>query len=193
MNETLGREQLAAYGRLLWDRRLVTGTSGNVSVRLDGGGILITPSACSLASLVPRDLVAIDATGVPADPVQRPSSEFPLHLAAYRARPDIACVMHTHPTTIVVWSKTGRVFPRDTVGAAETLRSIAWTPYRKNGTPELAEICAEQFAAGFDVAIMERHGLTVISPTLEDAFMQTDLAEEAARIAYFGALLEGRA
>ena len=50
---------------------------------------------------------------------------------------------------------------------------------------------AEQFAAGVDVVMMERHGLSVVSPNLDDAFLQTDLAEEAARIAYYWHVLEG--
>jgi L-fuculose-phosphate aldolase len=155
------------------------------------GTLLVTPSARSIGDLAPGDLVALDPDGAPRDASARPTSELPLHLAAYRARSDIACVVHTHPTMCVVWSKTGAIFPRDTVGASETLRPCAWTPYYRNGSDELAHVCAEQFAQGVDVVMMERHGLSVVSADLEDAFLQTDLAEEAARIAYYWHLLEG--
>ena len=150
----------------------------------------MTPSGRSLGDLDARDLVALEPDGTPrAGGI--PTSELPLHLAAYRARPEIACVLHTHPTMCVVWSKNGAIFPRDTVGASETLRSAAWTPYHPNGTLELAEVCAAAFAAGVDVVLMERHGLSVVSTDLDDAFLQTDLAEEAARIAYYSQLLAG--
>jgi L-fuculose-phosphate aldolase len=154
-------------------------------MRIHGGDIVVTPSQRSLANLEPDELVLVDPRGVPHNAAQRPTSELPLHLAAYRVRPDIACVMHTHPTMTVVYSKTGALFPRDTVGAGETLGATAWTPYRKNGTQELAEVCAAEFERGIDVVVMERHGLSVVASTLEVAFMQTDLAEEASRIAYF--------
>jgi L-fuculose-phosphate aldolase len=154
------------------------------------GTVLVTPSARSIGQLRPQDIVALNADGSPRAG-GTPTSELPLHLAAYRARPDIACVVHTHPTMCVVWSKTGRIFPRDTVGASETLRNCAWTPYFRNGSEELANVCAEQFAQGVDVVLMERHGLSVVSADLDDAFLQTDLAEEAARIAYYWSLLEG--
>ena len=154
------------------------------------GTVLITPSAQSVGDLRPEDIVALDADGSPRER-GTPSSELPLHLAAYRVRPDIACVVHTHPTMCVVWSKTGAIFPRDTVGASETLRDCAWTPYFRNGSEELAAACAEQFAHGIDIVLMERHGLSVVSRDLEDAFLQTDLAEEAARIAYYWSVLEG--
>ena len=185
MDEARAREAIVRYGQRLWDRRLVTGTSGNISVLLDDGDIVATPSARSLGGLEPRELVRVDQKGTARDPAQRPTSELPLHLAAYRERPQVRCVVHTHPTFCVVWSRTGSVFPRDTVGARESLGSLAWTPFRPNGSSELAELCALEFARGIDTVIMERHGLSSIAEHLEDAFMQTDLAEEAARIAYF--------
>jgi L-fuculose-phosphate aldolase len=193
VNEAQARAALALYGRRLWKRRLVTGSSGNLSVRLKNGRFLVTPSGRSLRDLRPGDLVAVDAAGAPLEPGERPTSELPLHLAAYRVRPDVLCVMHTHPTMCVVWSKTGSIFPRDTVGASETLRNCAWTPFYKNGTQALAEVCARVLESGTDIVMMERHGLSVVSTTLEDAFVQTDLAEEAARIAYYSLLLEKRA
>lgn len=154
--------------------------------------MLVTPSGRSLRDLRPEDLVLLAPDGTPVKSGARPTSELPLHLAAYRARRDIACVMHTHPTMCVVWSKTGTIFPRDTVGASETLRDCAWTPFYKNGTQELATVCAQAFESGTDVVMMERHGLSVVGTTLEDAFVQTDLAEEAARIAYYSRFLELR-
>jgi len=154
------------------------------------GTVLVTPSAQSIGDLRPEDIVALGADGLPREGGV-PTSELPLHLAAYRVRSDITCVAHTHPTMCVVWSKTGALFPRDTVGASETLRRCAWTPYFRNGSEELASVCAEQFAQGVDVVLMERHGLSVVSQNLDDAFLQTDLAEEAARIAYYWSVLEG--
>lgn len=154
-----------------------------MSLRLGDGDLLVTPSSRSLGTIETGDLVRTDSQGVPREGQGRPTSELPLHLAAYRTRPEIACVVHTHPTSCVVWSKTGGVFPRDTVGASESLRDVAWTPYEKNGTQALADICAAAFARGADIVLMERHGVSVVSTDLEDAFMQTDLAEEAARIA----------
>ncbi len=189
MIDAHARAEIVLWSARLWERRLVTGTSGNLSIRLDDGDLLVTPSQRSLAYLTPDDIVRVDPLGRPRDASQRPTSELPLHLAAYRVRPDVRCVVHTHPTMSVVWSKTGALFPRDTVGASETLGTCAWTPYRKNGTQELAQLCAAEFARGITVVDMERHGLSAIATTLEEAFMQTDLAEEAARIAYYGAML----
>ena len=189
MSEYAARLELIQYAQLLWDRRLTSGSSGNLSLRLDHGDLLVTPTSRSFSHLRAEDLVRVAPDGAPRTHGQRPTSELPLHLAVYKVRPDIKCVVHTHPTFSVVWSKKGELFPRDTVGAMESLGTCAWTPYRKNGTQELADLCAAEFAAGVNVVVMERHGLTAVGPSLEEAFVQSDLAEEAARIAYYSALL----
>lgn len=189
MSEAQSREQVAHYCALLWERRLVTGTSGNVSMRLEDGDLIVTPTLASLRALQPGDLVRTDASGVPRDPARRPTSEVPLHVAAYAVRPDIRTVIHTHPTFCVVWTKTGRIFERDTVGARETLGPVAWTPYRPPGSQDLADVTAAEFGRGVDVVLMERHGVSALGETLEQAFVNTDLAEEAARIAFFSMLL----
>jgi L-fuculose-phosphate aldolase len=185
LSEHDARAALVDYGKRLWERRLVSGTSGNLSVKLDDGDLLVTPSASSVGTLKPADLVRVDGSGHPRDPGQRPTSELPLHLAAYRVRREIDCVMHTHPTFCVVWSRRG-LFPQDTVGARETLGPVLWTPFFPNGSQELADVCAQALESGVDTILMERHGLTTVARTLEVAFDLTDLAEEAARVGYFG-------
>jgi len=189
-NDSRARAEIVRYGRLLWDRRLVAGSSGNLSLRLDDGDILVTPSGISLRDIADAQIVRVDPSGTPRDPRQHPTTELPLHIAAYSARPDAGCVVHTHPTFCVVWSKVGSIFPRDTVGARETLGPVAWTAYRDPGTRELADLCAAEFARGFDTVVMERHGVSTVAQTLERAFVLTDLAEEAARIAYFSRLAD---
>lgn len=185
LTEEQAREQIVSYCSLLWDRRLVTGTSGNVSVRLADGDLIVTPTQRSLRLLLAGELVRTDGRGNPRAGQGTPTSELPLHIAAYAARSDISVVVHTHPTFCVVWSMTGKIFPRDTVGARETLGEVAWASYAAAGSEELARITATEFARGIDTVLMERHGVSAVGIDLESAFVLTDLAEEAARIALF--------
>src|SRR5579864_7622163 len=110
MDEAAARVSIVRVAALLWERGLVAGTSGNVSVRLDADSILATPTGRSLRDLHAEDLVVVDRAGISTDPLRSATSELPLHLAAYRVRSDIACVVHTHPTYCTAWSKTGRLF-----------------------------------------------------------------------------------
>lgn len=192
MNESAARSAVAHYCRLLWERRLVTGTSGNVSVRLDDGRVLVTPTQISLRSVDESSLVLVDGQGQMPDSGSRPTTELPLHLAAYAARKDVSAVIHTHPTFCVLWSKTGTVFPRDTVGARESLGEVGFVPYHPPGSRQLARASSEVFDGGVNIVLMERHGLSAIAADLESAFNATDLAEEAARLAFFSKILFSR-
>ncbi|HVA33037.1 MAG TPA: class II aldolase/adducin family protein, partial [Candidatus Baltobacteraceae bacterium] len=162
MNERDARAAIVEYGARLWNRHLVSGSSGNVSVRIDGGDLLVTPAGRSLGSLAAHDVVRVDADGNPRDPALRATSELPLHLAAYGVRSDVRCVVHTHPTFCVVWSLWGELFPKQTVGAAESLGPVAWTAFHPAGSRELAAVCAREFERGIDIVLMERHGLSSV-------------------------------
>jgi len=189
VTEKHARNELVTYAARLYARGLVAGSSGNLSVRLPDGSLLVTPSGASLESLAPDDMVACTNAGVPHDRTQRPTSELPLHIAAYRVRPDAMCLIHTHPTYCVAWSKTQRLFALDTVGAIESLGPIALTAYAQSGSQELAEICSEAFRSGFDTILMERHGLSIMAVDLETAYLRTDLAEQTAHIEFAAYLL----
>lgn len=169
------------------------GSSGNLSARLSDGSILITPTGCAFARVGADDLVHLAPDGTPLNAGQRPSVETPLHLAAYRARPDIAFVVHTHPTFCVTWACNGRCFPRDTVASTESLAPMAWVPFAPSGSIELADAVAASLADGTPLALLENHGLIAASADIDTAFVQTDLAEACAEVAYRAAILRALA
>ena len=188
-SEALVRTEIVRYAALLWERGLVAGSSGNVSVRLDDGTLVVTPAGSALRRLRADDLVRTTADGEPLGTAARPTSELPLHVAAYRVRPEIRCVVHTHPTYCTAWSMTGALFPLETVGALESLGSIGYTAYEKSGTRELAAVCSRAFAGGADTIVMERHGVSSVGISLEAAFVRTELAEQTARIEFAARVL----
>lgn len=185
MKRKAAAQAIVACARELWARRLVSGSSGNISARLRDGTLLITPTGRALRALDPRELVTIDPlTGASHDPAKRPSSEWPLHAAAYRARPDITLVVHTHPTYCVVWSGSGRLFPRDTVAATESLAPMVWVDFFPAGSVQLANATSAALTGGAPLALLGNHGLIAVGTDFDEALVQTDLAEECARVAY---------
>src|ERR1700728_5214639 len=82
MTETKLREEICRFGRSLFERGLTPGSSGNISVRLDDGGWLVTPTNASLGFLDPARLSRLDAAGsvVSGD---APTKEVPLTSALY--------------------------------------------------------------------------------------------------------------
>lgn len=119
------REELVALGRTLGerDRDLVLLAEGNISARLDGIGMLIKASGCSMGSLVDDDVLTVDrsvisslvdrdevsddevaeayrASVVSQTPTRRmPSVEAILHAVLYEDT-DAQVIAHTHPVAI---------------------------------------------------------------------------------------------
>jgi len=95
------RAEICEIGRCLYAKNLVAATDGNISVRLDDGRFMCTPSGVSKGSMQPEDLVIADGQANKLEGSGRVSSEFFTHLAAYEERPEIRAVVHAHPPKAV--------------------------------------------------------------------------------------------
>ena len=111
MTETRIREEICRLGRSLFERGLTPGSSGNISVKLDDGGWLVTPTNASLGFLDPARLSRLDADGrlVSGD---APTKEVPLHTALYQTRRAARAVVHLHSTHSVALSMLPEIDPR---------------------------------------------------------------------------------
>ena len=95
MTETQLREQICQLAKSMFDRGLTVGSSGNISVRCNDGGLLVTPTDSCFGRLDPARLSRFDATGtlISGDP---PTKEMPLHSAFYDTRSSGGAVVHLH-------------------------------------------------------------------------------------------------
>src|SRR5438132_10832747 len=102
MSETRIREEICRLGRSLFERGLTPGSSGNISVRLDDGGYMVTPTNASLGSLDPARMsrLGLDGKLVSGD---APTKEVPLHTALYQTRGGQAAVGHRPCTNPLAW------------------------------------------------------------------------------------------
>ena len=110
MADTAIREAICRFGRSLFERGLTPGSSGNISVRLDDGGWLVTPTNASLGFLDPGKLSRLDANGrlMSGD---APTKEVPLHTALYQTRAAARAVVHLHSTHSVAISMLPEIDP----------------------------------------------------------------------------------
>jgi len=97
----------------LWllDKGLVTGTWGNVSVRLNENQILLTPSRIDYDVMVPQDLVVVDYDGNKLSGERLPTSEMHLHRLIYRRRADVGAIVHYHPRYASAMCAAGESIP----------------------------------------------------------------------------------
>ncbi|MDR0239370.1 MAG: class II aldolase/adducin family protein [Deltaproteobacteria bacterium] len=171
--------------RRAWERGLLSGFNGNLSLRL-GEDCLVTCAGAAKGYLRPEDIVAVQIrSGTCAvEATCRPSSELGMHLALYRARHDAAAIVHVHPRRLLALSLRAAEedFLRLPLFEADKLRSgLAFVPALSPGSEELTRAAAHAAAPPTVHALwMQGHGLTCLGGTLTQALA---LAEELEHLA----------
>lgn len=156
-----------------------------MSCRLEDGSILITPSLVRKNQLSPNNLCNIDLNGKIISSNAKPSSEYRIHCAAYKARADIMAVVHAHPPFAVVCSLATISFEYPILPeTALLLGSIPTVPYFPPGSEELANATGEKLT-DHNALILQRHGVVAFGHDLEEAFDRLEEVEHAAKIAYY--------
>jgi L-fuculose-phosphate aldolase len=189
--EQAARAQLAASGRDLLARGLLSQTSGNLSIRLPGGRILITPSSMEYDLIEPSDIVLLRPDGSVAAGTRRPSSETPLHCMVYAERPDVRAIVHTHSPHATTLAVLRRPIPavHYMIAVADTTE-IAVADYATYGTPELARNVRDAFPAPAKAVLIANHGLVAGAGSLKEAAGVAEAVETLAGL-YYRALAVG--
>jgi ribulose-5-phosphate 4-epimerase/fuculose-1-phosphate aldolase len=189
LNELL--QELCHAAASFHARGYAFGSTGNLSVR-SGGAIWITPTGVSLRALTPGALACLDAAGGPVN-ANRPSKEYPFHLAAYRAAGARAgAIVHLHSPHAVALACLESLDPAEPLPVFTPyylmrVAPLAVIDYYMPGSSELAAAIGEA-AAAHDCLLLRNHGLVCLGRTLAEAVDRAEELEETARL-YF--LLRG--
>jgi len=185
MSETKVREEICRFGRSLFERGLTPGSSGNISVRLDDGGWLVTPTNASLGSLDPARLSALDADGrlTSGDP---PTKEVPLHTALYQTHDAARAVVHLHSTHSVALSMLPEIDPRAALPPMTAYYLMkcgrtALVPYYRPGDPAVSD-AIKGLAGKYSSVLLANHGPVVSGESLEAAVFAIEELEETAKL-----------
>jgi L-fuculose-phosphate aldolase len=173
---------IALVCRRLYERGLVAGPDGNVSVRLHDGSIVVTPSGMSKVDVTPDDLVLVDGEGRVLEGKGNPSSELRMHLRIYERRADVSAVVHAHPPTATGFAVAGESFMAPVL--PEVILQMGEVPIVRYATPGTADLADSfnSYLARHDAFLMANHGATTVGPTLEVAHQRMESLEHAARI-----------
>jgi L-fuculose-phosphate aldolase len=180
-------DQVVAVCRRLYDRGLIAGQDGNVSVRLRSGHILVTPSGLSKVDVTPEVLVELTPEGSQVTPGPAASSEVGMHLRIYRERPDVRAIVHAHPPVATAFGVAGRDFMDALLPEVIFhLGRVPLVPFALPGTPALGDAMAP-YLADHDAFLLASHGATTVGPTLRLAHQRMESLEHAARILHAAA------
>ena len=180
----LAAREIVMVCRRLYERGLIAGQDGNVTVRIGPDRVLVTPAGFSKVDVRLRDLVELTLAGTRRGGASgvRPSSEVAVHLAAYRARPDVRAVVHAHPPLATAFAVAGEAI--DDAALAELqygIGRVPVVPFAPPGSLELAQRVAT-FLVSHDVVLLANHGAVAVGPSLLAAHQRMESLEHAARI-----------
>lgn len=181
------REALAAYGRRMAPDGLAIATGGNLSCRR-GELVAITPRGVPYEAVTAATVCVVDRSGAPVDAPLGPSSELPMHLAAYAAT-GAGAVVHTHSDYATILGTLIEELPPIHYLLSLLGGPVRVAPYATPGSPELAAHMARALE-GRSAVLLGNHGAITVGDTLEVAYNRALLLEWTCGL-YYRARLAG--
>lgn len=179
------REDVCFWAKSMFDRGLTSGASGNISVRTEDGGLLVTPTGSSFGRLDPGRLSRFDAQGrhISGD---KPTKEMPLHAAFYETRRSAGAVVHLHSTHSVAVSMLPETDPDNmlrplTAYSIMRLGKVKLLPYFRPGDPAMGD-ALRGLAGKRSAVVLANHGPVVAGKDLEAAIFAVEELEETAKL-----------
>jgi L-fuculose-phosphate aldolase len=174
--------EIIRWGKLLFERRLISGWGGNLSCRAGKDRFVITGQHAPLGFLTQKDLVRIDRNGIPVKKSRKASSEMPMHMAVY-AGTDAQVIVHVHPPMVLAFSLAHESF---VPVSFEEKYTIGEVPIISQDTPTVTKLekVIEELKY-HPVVIIKGHGTVAIGKNFQEAFLLTDLLEEAVHCQFF--------
>jgi L-fuculose-phosphate aldolase len=193
MGQTLQdfRQAIVQVGKMIYDKGWVAANDGNISVRLEDGRILCTPTSISKGMMTPDDLIVCDCEGNKVEGRRERTTEMAMHMTIYGMRPDVHAVVHAHPPVATGFAVAGRclnmaLLPEVVIG----LGSVPLAEYGLPGTPALTEGMLP-YIPKYDAILMGNHGLVSYGADVLAAFFRMETVEHFARITLVAELLGG--
>ena len=183
---------VVAIAKAMDEAGLAPNKSGNVSCR-EADGFLITPSGIPYRDLAPADIAGLDAAGNVRTASRRPSSEWRMHAAIYRRRPEMRAIVHTHSPDATALACAHRGIPAFHYMIALAGGDVRCAPYATFGSDELAAHAVAGLE-GRRAVLLANHGVVAVGASLYAALGVAIEVENMARqyLALLAAGLEPR-
>lgn len=179
------RKILVEYGKKLLDKKLVAGTSGNLSLRGESNEIYITPSGMDYLEITEDDIVKINFDGEILDGDKKPSSEWIMHREIYKNYPSYNAIVHTHSPMATAFSVSRKKIPLILIEMKPFLGGeIEVAPFEPSGSLELAKSTIPYLKKS-NSCLLANHGVVSCGKDMESAFLSAEYVEDAAKIYYY--------
>lgn len=176
------KELMCEIGKRIWQKGFCAGNEGNHSCRIGADRVLCTPTGISKGFLKPDDICTVDLEGKQISGKRKRTSEILLHLAIYKARPDVRAVVHSHPPHATAFAIANVELPTCIHPEAEVfLGAVRTAKYVTPGDTRLGESILP-YVKDSNTILLQNHGTVTFAPELEDAYYKLEIVDAYARI-----------
>ena len=186
-SEQQARLEMVKLGASFFQRGYATGSAGNLSLLLEDGNLLATPTGSCLGELNGDRLskVTLEGEWVSGD---KPSKEIAFHRALYLNNPDCKAVVHLHSHYLTALSCLQGLDSENCIRpftpyVVMRVGDVPVVPYYKPGDQRLADDLA-QLAGKYRAFLLANHGPVVVGKSLREAADNTEELEETARLMF---------
>lgn len=190
MDEQTARREIVRVGRLMYDRSYVVSSDGNISIRLDDGRVVATPTMTCKGRMTEDACAITDIEGRSLSD-RKPSSELAMHLLIYQERSDVRAVCHAHPPHGTAFAVAG--LPIDQPILSEVILTLGCVPLASYGTPSTDELteAMQPLIRHHNALLMANHGAVAYGSDIWQAWDRLETLEHTARIAILSRILGG--
>src|SRR5436853_3654009 len=190
MDEQTARREIVRVGQLMYERSYVVSSDGNVSVCLDDGRIVATPTMTCKGRMTEDSLAITDMRGK-ALTNRKPSSGLAMHLLIYEEREDVKAVCHAHPPNGTAFAVAGLAIDQPIL--SEVILTLGCVPLAEYGTPSTHELteAMRPLVKHHNALLMANHGAVAYGSDIWQAFDRLETLEHTAKIAILARLLGG--
>jgi L-fuculose-phosphate aldolase len=187
--ESAMRADIVEVGRRMYARGYTASNDGNISVRLGGDRLLMTPKSVCKGFMTPDMMCITDLDGRKLQGDRDPSTEMLMHLEVYRQRPDAQAVVHAHPPIATGFAVAG--IPLNRAVLAEVLTTLGSIPIAEYATPSTQELpdAVRKYIKAHDGMLLANHGALTVGVDLYSAYYKMETIEHFAKISLVARLL----
>lgn len=178
-------QELAMLARTLFHEGYDDHLAGHITYKQPDGTFLVNPYGLTWGELTSSDVMTMDSEGREVDGPWTITPAITLHVELHRARPDIAVAIHNHPRWTTLWADANRIPPIFDQTSALFHGDVALHSEYDGpvgGVTSAAAVVESMGSA--NVALLANHGVLVVAPDIETAYLRAMCLEWRSRQAW---------
>ncbi|MDR3210958.1 MAG: class II aldolase/adducin family protein [Planctomycetota bacterium] len=186
------KRHICAVGQKMYAKGFVAANDGNITLRVGEDRVVATPTGVSKGAMTPEMLITVDLEGKLVAGDYKPTSELPMHLAAYRNNAALRSTCHSHSPYLTAFAIAGLAL--DIPYSPETVfitGSVPIAPFAIPGSPELAQSIVP-FVHDYNLVLLANHGPMSWGGDANAAWFVMESAESYAKLCLILRFMVGR-